>query len=79
MRWRCSTRRSLARERGFASWAGRNVHPHKVPGYAAVTLSLKKTGIPPGDSDRRPDECGGRPGAQAVCRQFFGPVAKQSE
>jgi sulfite reductase (NADPH) hemoprotein beta-component len=25
------------------------VHPHKVPGYAAVTLSLKKTGVPPGD------------------------------
>ncbi|MFZ9530751.1 MAG: nitrite/sulfite reductase, partial [Burkholderiales bacterium] len=41
---------ALARERGFASWAGRNVHPHKVPGYAAVTLSLKKTGIPPGDA-----------------------------
>jgi sulfite reductase (NADPH) hemoprotein beta-component len=34
---------------GFASWRKRNVHPHKVPGYAAVTLSLKKTGIPPGD------------------------------
>jgi sulfite reductase (NADPH) hemoprotein beta-component len=25
------------------------VHPHKQPGYAAVTLSLKKTGVPPGD------------------------------
>jgi sulfite reductase (NADPH) hemoprotein beta-component len=34
---------------GFASWHKRNVHPHKVPGYAAVTLSLKKTGVPPGD------------------------------
>jgi sulfite reductase (NADPH) hemoprotein beta-component len=34
---------------GFASWYKRNVHPHKVPGYAAVTLSLKKTGVPPGD------------------------------
>src|SRR5207245_725980 len=34
---------------GFDAWAKRNVHPHKVPGYAAVTLSLKKTGIPPGD------------------------------
>ncbi len=33
----------------FAAWAKRNVHPHKVPGYAAVTLSLKKTGAPPGD------------------------------
>jgi sulfite reductase (NADPH) hemoprotein beta-component len=28
----------------------RNVHAHKVPGYAAVTLSLKKTGVPPGDA-----------------------------
>jgi sulfite reductase (NADPH) hemoprotein beta-component len=25
------------------------VHSLKVPGYAAVTLSLKKTGVPPGD------------------------------
>ena len=39
----------LASEPGFAAWAKRNVHPHKVPGYAAVTLSLKKTGVPPGD------------------------------
>jgi sulfite reductase (NADPH) hemoprotein beta-component len=34
----------------FANWAKRNVHGHKVPGYAAVTLSLKKTGVPPGDA-----------------------------
>jgi sulfite reductase (NADPH) hemoprotein beta-component len=34
---------------GFAAWLKRNVHAHKVPGYAAVTLSLKKTGVPPGD------------------------------
>ncbi len=33
----------------FSAWKKRNVHPHKVPGYAAVTLSLKKTGVPPGD------------------------------
>jgi sulfite reductase (NADPH) hemoprotein beta-component len=33
----------------FAAWRGRNVHAHKQPGYAAVTLSLKKTGVPPGD------------------------------
>jgi sulfite reductase (NADPH) hemoprotein beta-component len=33
----------------FLNWAKRNVHAHKVPGYAAVTLSLKKTGVPPGD------------------------------
>jgi sulfite reductase (NADPH) hemoprotein beta-component len=34
---------------GVAAWARRNVHRHKVPGYAAVTLSLKRTGVPPGD------------------------------
>src|SRR5688572_19014848 len=36
-------------DRGFSNWRKRNVHPHKVPGYAAVTLSLKRTGVPPGD------------------------------
>jgi sulfite reductase (NADPH) hemoprotein beta-component len=41
--------RPLIGERAFRAWAKRNVHPHKVPGYAAVTLSLKKTGVPPGD------------------------------
>jgi sulfite reductase (NADPH) hemoprotein beta-component len=39
----------LQSDPGFANWAKRNVHAHKVPGYAAVTLSLKKTGVPPGD------------------------------
>jgi sulfite reductase (NADPH) hemoprotein beta-component len=39
----------LTSEPGFAAWAKRNVQPHKVAGYAAVTLSLKKTGVPPGD------------------------------
>ncbi len=36
--------------RPFANWVQRNVKPHKVPGYAAVVLSLKKTGIAPGDA-----------------------------
>ena len=39
----------LSRDTAFANWVRRNVHPNKVPGYAAVTLSLKKTGVPPGD------------------------------
>ena len=39
----------LANVPGLAAWVKRNVHPHRVPGYAAVTLSLKKTGVPPGD------------------------------
>jgi sulfite reductase (NADPH) hemoprotein beta-component len=33
----------------FAAWMRRNVHPHQRPGYAAVSISLKKTGVPPGD------------------------------
>jgi sulfite reductase (NADPH) hemoprotein beta-component len=33
----------------FHAWLRRNVHAHKVPGYAAVSISLKKTGVPPGD------------------------------
>ncbi len=36
--------------KAFASWMQRNVKPHKVPGYAAVVLSLKKTGVAPGDA-----------------------------
>jgi sulfite reductase (NADPH) hemoprotein beta-component len=39
----------LKGEPAFLAWARRNVQAHKVPGYAAVTLSLKKTGVPPGD------------------------------
>ena len=33
----------------FARWQRRNVHAHRVPGYAAVTASLKRIGTPPGD------------------------------
>jgi sulfite reductase (NADPH) hemoprotein beta-component len=36
--------------KAFANWIKRNVKSHKVPGYAAVVLSLKKTGVPPGDA-----------------------------
>ena len=36
--------------RAFSNWLARNVKPHKVAGYAIVTLSLKKTGTPPGDA-----------------------------
>jgi sulfite reductase (NADPH) hemoprotein beta-component len=41
---------ALVSDRAFAAWRKRNVHPHKAPGYAAVTVSLKKTGVPPGDA-----------------------------
>ncbi|MEO5765629.1 MAG: nitrite/sulfite reductase, partial [Casimicrobiaceae bacterium] len=45
----CGYKSERADNRAFANWAQRNVHPHKVPGYAIVTLSLKKTGVAPGD------------------------------
>ncbi|MFJ9533359.1 nitrite/sulfite reductase [Herbaspirillum sp. NPDC101396] len=41
--------RLKAEDKGFANWIKRNVKDHKVPGYAAAILSLKKTGVPPGD------------------------------
>ncbi|MBQ0742671.1 MAG: nitrite/sulfite reductase, partial [Pseudomonas sp.] len=37
-------------EKGFNNWAMRNIQAHKVPGYAAVTLSLKPTAVAPGDA-----------------------------
>ncbi|MEO8345087.1 MAG: nitrite/sulfite reductase [Betaproteobacteria bacterium] len=43
-------RSAVADSRGFSNWVNRNVFPHKMPGYAIVTLSLKKTGAPPGDA-----------------------------
>ena len=33
----------------YARWIQRNVHAHKLSGYRAVTLSLKRTGQAPGD------------------------------
>ena len=46
----------LPQDGPFGAWVKRNVQPHKRAGYAAVTLSLKKTGVPPGDvSDAQMD------------------------
>ncbi len=39
-----------ADNKAFANWMQRNVKAHKVPGYSVVLLSLKKTGVPPGDA-----------------------------
>ena len=33
----------------YSRWLQRNVQAHKLPGYRAVTLSLKRAGLPPGD------------------------------
>ncbi len=41
----------LLESKAFARWVTRNVHAHKVPGYAAVTLSTKPgPASPPGDA-----------------------------
>ncbi|WP_313671708.1 nitrite/sulfite reductase [Sandarakinorhabdus sp.] len=34
----------------FANWVAVNTHPHKAPGYAIVTISLKAPGEIPGDA-----------------------------
>jgi len=36
--------------KAFSNWYKRNVKPHRVNGYSAVVLSLKKNGVPPGDA-----------------------------
>ncbi|WP_444930835.1 nitrite/sulfite reductase [Microbulbifer sp. SSSA002] len=36
-------------EKAFARWLERNTYPHRVPGYRAIKLSTKPTGVPPGD------------------------------
>ncbi|GAC1336808.1 MAG: nitrite/sulfite reductase [Beijerinckiaceae bacterium] len=41
--------RARATDAAFASFVERNVHPHKMPGYAIVTVSLKPIGAIPGD------------------------------
>ncbi len=37
-------------DRAFARWLSTSMHPHKVPGYAIVTISLKPDGGIPGDA-----------------------------
>jgi sulfite reductase (NADPH) hemoprotein beta-component len=41
---------ALNPEPAYARWIERNVHTHRVAGFRAVTLSLKRVGIPPGDT-----------------------------
>jgi len=46
-----SYEKHLLESKAFARWVSRNVHAHKVPGYAAVTLSTKPGPVsPPGDA-----------------------------
>jgi sulfite reductase (NADPH) hemoprotein beta-component len=65
----------LAEDRAFAAWIKRCVHPHKVPGYRAVTLSLKPTGVAPGDiSDQQMDAV-----AELADRYSFGELRVSHE
>lgn len=60
---------------GFARWRQRNVVAHKKPGYAAVTLSLKSTGVAPGDvTDKQLDTI-----ADLADRFSFGEVRNSHE
>jgi sulfite reductase (NADPH) hemoprotein beta-component len=49
----------------YLRWLERNVHAHRVPGYRAVTLSLKRAGLPPGDVTAAQME-----GAAALAERF---------
>jgi len=40
---------AVAADPKFARWVKNNVHPHKQPGYAIATVSLKPLGKPTGD------------------------------
>jgi sulfite reductase (NADPH) hemoprotein beta-component len=39
--------------KAFSVWVERNVKQHKIAGYAIVTLTLKKVGVPTGDASDR--------------------------
>jgi sulfite reductase (NADPH) hemoprotein beta-component len=41
---------AVANNPAFAAWVKRCVHPHKMAGYRAITLSLKPHGKAPGDA-----------------------------
>jgi sulfite reductase (NADPH) hemoprotein beta-component len=49
----------------FDRWQQRNVHAHRIAGFRAVTLSLKRPGLPPGDVTAEQME-----GAAALAERF---------
>ena len=51
------TRSARRQPRVRATGSSATCMPHKVPGYASVTLSLKKTGVPPGDATAEQMDC----------------------
>ncbi|WP_396586608.1 nitrite/sulfite reductase [Bermanella sp. R86510] len=68
-------KQQLAENKAFNNWYSRNVHAHKQPGYAIVTLTLKKLGVPPGDiTDKQFDAV-----ADLADRYSFGEIRNTHE
>jgi len=65
----------LREDKPFARWVQRNVQAHKVAGYAAVTLSLKKPGAAPGDASSEQMEAA----AELAERYSFGEIRVSHE
>ncbi|MDA8416345.1 MAG: nitrite/sulfite reductase [Betaproteobacteria bacterium] len=40
----------LGKDGDFSHWYHQNLHPHKVAGYTSVVISLKASGVAPGDA-----------------------------
>ena len=53
--------RADRRDRAFAAWAKRNVHAHRVPGYARGHALAQEDRRAAGRRDARPDGCDRRP------------------
>jgi sulfite reductase (NADPH) hemoprotein beta-component len=65
----------LREDKAFSRWVARNVQAHKVAGYAAVTLSLKKSGAAPGDATSEQMEAA----ADLAERYSFGEIRVSHE
>jgi sulfite reductase (NADPH) hemoprotein beta-component len=65
----------LREDKAFSRWVERNVQAHKVAGYAAVTLSLKKPGAAPGDASSEQMEAA----ADLAERYSFGEIRVSHE
>ena len=65
----------LREDKAFSRWVERNVQAHKVAGYAAVTLSLKKPGAAPGDATAEQMEAA----ADLAERYSFGEIRVSHE
>ena len=57
-----SCKAAIADNRAFGNWVKRNVHPHKVDGYADRHVVAETARRPARRRDIRPDGCDRRPG-----------------